>query len=1272
MKRRLGLKFSQMFIAVTAVILVAIILLSITLMFDVASEQAEEIGRMRLQNIAAGLEKSLSRAENTIDRVGDELEDLLEDGTSRDGIRQFLSEQRQREYQLSGGICLNVFCVIDGEVLISDMETPEGYVLQDRMWYRGLLANRRERTSISAAYEDAFTENNFCFTISRLLSDGRSIIGIDYRVDEIQSCIADMSGDGYGDAIIVDENETIIGYADPDLIGTKLHDSLPAYRDVFLRAVAVIDDSASLQTEINGSGSTIFCSRTDNGWYMMCSVGNHALYGRYYVPLLCSFALALLLVIGGAIFGIVTVRRRSETSLRQKGETTAKPAGRVDVPSKETDAPAPKERRKRRRIADLTAASQRRFQFGITFILVATMLTALFVIGSMTVNESRLKMESELQEYNYKIGDWILEQKGILDMFNNVIAAKPEMLDDYPGMVQFLDDITKHYPKISATCIANPDFPHGHAMVMNNGWVPDPDYVEEERIWYTGALTAEDFNITEPYYDARTGEYCITLSEVVESDSGEFYGVFAIDFYLDVLMDILGESYTETGYAFLVDHTGLIIDHPYSEYRLSSEGAESIHDLVYEKIYRRTGLVTLRDYDGGLKVCSSMEEPTSGFRLVVVKDWWSIYANIIQYGALFLLLFGGCIALINLVIQRMVRWQERANEELKQAADSAIQAEHAKSQFFSSVSHEIRTPINAILGMNEMILRETTDESMLSYASSIQASGKTLLSLVNDVLDISKIESGKMRIVPVEYEPGELISNLWNMSRPRAQKSGLTLSFTLDENLPRVLFGDDVRIKQILMNLLSNALKYTHTGSVSLYASLSGEGDGSPELVVSVKDTGIGIRKEDLNRMFESFQRLDEIRNRNIEGSGLGMTITLALLKQMGGTMQVDSEYNVGSTFTVRIPQKVVDPTPAGSFESILMRQRWALLDGHQGFEAPGARVLAVDDNRLNLSVIRALLRRTRIQIDTAGSGREGLDLAGENAYDIIFMDHMMPGMDGVEALHELRKQANSPNAHTPVIILTANALAGAKEQYLSQGFTDFMTKPIDAALLDRMLLQYLPKHLILPLDLPDEPAPEDDAQSDCIVSVKQGLHYAAGDMDIYLDLIDIFLRDGDKRAQLARYLADGDLENYRILMHALKGNARTLGAQQLADIALWHEQESRAGNAGAVKDRWQELCEIWDSANAEFADIYRAHRGADAPEDGADGTTGSALNLTPQDFEDVAALVKNFEFDRAIAGLREWLQHPLDAQTRRRVQDALTALDQDFDPDSALELLNP
>ena len=1314
MKKRPGIGFQRMFLAVVTVILIAIMLGNIVLMFDVASEQTQQIGQMRMQNIAASLQKSLTRAENTLGRVCDELEELLTAGATREEIRAFLSEQKERELALSGGVCLNVFCVVDGSVLISGMQMPEEYFLQDRIWYRGLLANRWKETYISSAYDDAFTDG-LCFTVARLMDDGKTIAAVDYSVAEIQSCVAELGSDGYGEAIIIDENETIVGYDDPQLIGQKLSSSLPQYRDVFLQAVAAGAPGASLRTQIGGQACPVFCNRTENGWYLLCSVSDRAMYGKSYSQLLRNFIIVLLLVLANVAYAGLSIRHRRqiEDSLRKRSDALGELAERLSGPLNEIlegsggeegetgdgkriheaglsisrildELPAPvppgrgekaRARKRAPKQTDITIATQRMYQFGITVIFVITMVIAIAVNAVMTTSESRTKMESELREYNYAIADWILEQKSILDMFVNVISAKPQMLEDYDGMVRFLDDIVKHYPKISAAYIANPDYPHGHPMVMNNGWVPEPDYVEEERLWYIGALTAEEFSITEPYYDARTGEYCMTFSRIVESETGEFYGIFAIDFYLDVLMDILGGSFTENGYAFLVDKNGLIIDHPYSEYRFSDEDSENIHNLAYERLYQRTGLVSLRDYDGRYKVCAAMDEPMSGFRLFVVKDWWNIYGNIFEYAALFAIVFGGCILAINVVIHKMIQWQTRAHEELKRAADSAIRAEHAKSQFFSSMSHEIRTPINVILGMNEMILRECADEKLLSYAVSIETSGRTLLSLINDVLDISKIESGKMKIVQVEYRPAELFMDLWNMTYLRAQEKGLSVRFEIDEAMPRVLFGDDVRIKQIASNLLTNALKYTHKGGFELRAAYERTGGSKDVLVLSVKDTGIGIRQEDLSRMFESFQRLDETENRSIEGSGLGLSITRTLLRQMDGEMRVESEYRKGSTFTVRIPQRTIDAEPMGNFEAAAGDQARERAADRRLFEAPDARVLAVDDNAMNLTVLGALLRRTKIQIDTAESGKKCLELARKRPYHLIFMDHMMPEMDGVETLHALRELPDSPNAQTPVIILTANALSGAEGEYIAQGFAGFLTKPLDPDLLDQIVMRHLPAELVHPVSGVGS-APAQTPQGKSLlrygVSVEQGLYYCAGSMDFYLELADVFLEDTQTRQRLEECLNQGDMKAYSVLVHALKGNARTLGAQELADLAYEHELESRAGNAAAVRARWESLCALIDRAKEGLSLLRCEHRAGRPPE----GEPPRALPgkkplaLSGEELVRVSDLVADFEFDEAIKTLKRWLQSPLEERTRERVGDALKALEQDFDSDQAIALL--
>lgn len=505
------------------------------------------------------------------------------------------------------------------------------------------------------------------------------------------------------------------------------------------------------------------------------------------------------------------------------------------------------------------------------------------------------------------------------------------------------------------------------------------------------------------------------------------------------------------------------------------------------------------------------------------------------------------------------------NREYEKAKDEAIRANEAKSLFLSNMSHEIRTPINAVLGMNEMILRECSDKQLLSYAANIQSSGKTLLFLINDILDMSKIESGKMEIVRVEYEPENLIMDLWNVIFLRAQEKGLDISFTLDETLPRIMFGDDVRIKQIVTNLLTNAVKYTPQGGIAMHVAYERRGEGQIALIISVKDTGMGIRKEDMGKLFESFQRLDEEKNRNIEGTGLGMNITMSLLKLMDGEMKVESEYGQGSEFTVTIPQRIVCDEPVGNFEAIRKRREQNLAQKQQTFEAPEASVLVVDDNSMNLTVFKSLLKRTKMRITTADSGSRCLELVQKERYHIIFMDHMMPEMDGIETLHEIRKLSDSPNIDTPVIVLTANALSGAREGYLKEGFADFLTKPIDGDLLEQTTEKYLPKELVIRAKADRRQSKGESVKTDHEkylqygIFIENGLSHAKGDAEMYLELVRMFIREREKQEELNRFRSEQNMKDYAIRVHGLKGNARTLGAEQLADIAFEHEKQSKA-----------------------------------------------------------------------------------------------------------------
>ncbi len=601
----------------------------------------------------------------------------------------------------------------------------------------------------------------------------------------------------------------------------------------------------------------------------------------------------------------------------------------------------------------------------------------------------------------------------------------------------------------------------------------------------------------------------------------------------------------------------------------------------------------------------------------------------------------------------------------------------AKSRFLSNMSHEIRTPINAVLGMNEMILREASDAQILTYAANIKSSGKMLLFLINDILDISKIESGKMEIIPVEYETPALIMDLWNVIYLRTKEKKLTFTVESDETLPLVLYGDDVRIRQIVTNLLTNAVKYTPQGSVHLKAAYECQSDDRMLLKISVQDTGIGIRKEDMGKLFESFQRLDEEQNRNIEGTGLGMNITMSLLKMMDGELKVESEYQKGSTFTVIIPQKIISREPAGSFRQ--MKEKNIRYDGSRqsSFTAPKGKVLVVDDNTMNLTVFQALLKRTKLQVVTAESGNQCLSYVQKQKFHIIFMDHMMPKMDGIETLHEIKKLAafeDFPNKDTPVIALTANAVAGAKEMYFAQGFAEFLTKPINAELMEYTICKYLPAELMQTAKEAGSDqetangAYETDSDLERGVSIRNGLKYSKGDMELYLELVRMFLKDQNKIKLLRQYLSVHNMKDYAILVHALKGNARTLGADALADLAYEHEMHSKAGQEDYITAHWAQLEQAWETARETFESIYKKY--AAAPEETADLEERKPLELPQEKLDETAALIDDFKTDAAVEQIKEWLRGPLRQDTKRLLTDVLAAIEEEYDDEKAIGLL--
>ncbi|MBQ8946516.1 MAG: response regulator [Lachnospiraceae bacterium] len=400
-------------------------------------------------------------------------------------------------------------------------------------------------------------------------------------------------------------------------------------------------------------------------------------------------------------------------------------------------------------------------------------------------------------------------------------------------------------------------------------------------------------------------------------------------------------------------------------------------------------------------------------------------------------------------------------EDLREAREAADRANKSKSYFLANMSHEIRTPINAVMGMNEMIIRESTDENITNYAHNVENSARNLLSIINDILDFSKIEAGKLEIINAPYSLGVLLNETVNMVEFRSKSKGLKLDVFVEQNLPDMLYGDEVRIRQILTNLLTNAIKYTDEGTVTLTVEGDRKQDNEEvlELRLAVIDTGIGIRESDLDKLFSQFERVDLIHNKTIEGTGLGLAITHDLVSEMGGTIKVESVYGKGSAFRVVLPQEIKGNELIGDFHDRFRRDN--PIDPDEEFTAPEARILVVDDTRINLMVTQALLKKTEIRVDTAMSGREGISKSLDGKYDIILMDQRMPQLDGTQAMKMIRSREENPNAHTIIICLTADALSGARERYLAEGFDDYLTKPIEGNSLEKMCRKYLPKEKV-------------------------------------------------------------------------------------------------------------------------------------------------------------------------------------------------------------------
>ena len=608
----------------------------------------------------------------------------------------------------------------------------------------------------------------------------------------------------------------------------------------------------------------------------------------------------------------------------------------------------------------------------------------------------------------------------------------------------------------------------------------------------------------------------------------------------------------------------------------------------------------------------------------------------------------------------------RFMEELKEQKDRADSANEAKSRFLANMSHEIRTPINAVLGMDEMILREAKEKSIRSYAADIMSAGKTLLSLINDILDLSKVEEGRMEIIPVQYDLSSLINDLVNMIRDRAVKKGLKFNLKADEHIPHILSGDEIRIRQCVMNLLTNAVKYTETGEVTFEISYTEKSRDYILLCFKVTDTGIGMKEDDMENLFSPYKRIEEKRNRAIEGTGLGMSITRKLLALMGSDLSVHSKYGKGSEFSFAVEQEVVKWEEMGDIQSRLDDAVSDAYEYHELFHAPDACILVVDDTEMNLTVMQSLLKKTDIRIDTALSGRDAVKMAGEKQYDVIFIDHMMPDMDGIETLSNIRNVGKSKL--TPAVALTANAISGAREMYLDAGFTDYLSKPVDGIKLERMLAALLPAEKVIKSEADFCEAKtdihhidEEETNSDFVeklssiteIDAQKGLKNC-GTEEGYRSVLMVFHQTAKSKAgEIEEYYYEQDVGNFAVKVHALKSSARIVGADALSELAKSLEDAAKAGDAEFVNNNTDKLLEMYRELDEKLSWLDKS--GDDLPE-----ISDKALKEAWQTIGEIAEAMDYGMMENILDSLKEYRLRDEDQDKADSIGKLLTELDWD------------
>ena len=789
-------------------------------------------------------------------------------------------------------------------------------------------------------------------------------------------------------------------------------------------------------------------------------------------------------------------------------------------------------------------------------------------------------------------------------------------------------------------------------------------------------------NITRAYTNPQNGIQSIAFMnsvKVLDSETGDLrtgllMRVVPINRMEQKLVFLSGEyetveiSIIDKDGNYVIRGTSLKNSNFFEYYKSYNDNTKEEYERVKNDITGDVGSMVIKNSKG-------MDCLISHAPFETLKKWYMIayipMDDLVQSSGIDWLLLGiVSVGLIFLLIYNFIFFMI-FSRKLSEAAVQANQANEAKSYFLSTMSHDIRTPMNAILGLNEMVLRDSHDDVIVGYAENIKTAGNTLLGIINDILDFSKIEAGRMDIINVDYSFVSVLNDLMNMVQKKAEDKGLVFNMNIDREIPSVLNGDEIRIKQVITNILSNAVKYTKEGSVSFsvgYKNIPDKPD-SIILTISVADTGIGIKPEDMDKLFEAFERIEEKKNRNIEGTGLGMTIAQNFLTMMGSHLQAESVYGEGSVFSFDLEQKVVKREPIGDYEEAFIRSLREKRNYREKFIAPGTDVLVVDDTPVNLTVFTNLLKRTQVTIDTCESGDEAVVLYKNKHYDVIFLDHMMPNKDGIETLAEMHRLQGTPNDETPVVCLTANAISGMRKMYINAGFDDYITKPIDPDRLEGTLLKFLPKDKVSLISDDGESESENNDIPEFLyhideIDVEAGIGHC-GNGESYIATLKTYLDTVTKNADdIEMFWKAGEIRDITTKVHALKSTSKVIGALELGEFA---ETLEEAGERGDMKMLDRELPRLLSDYRKLAADLEPLNEHDVSEEDDRPPITLEELN---EAYKKLLDFGESFDFDSMVDIVESLGQYSIPEDEAMRVAAIIKAAD-DLDYEMIPDIIN-